>query len=149
MPQQDPDLHAASHKPHRPAAPLPPSPQQTSSQPGNRLTLQHTPASDTCHASHEAPTSHAFMHHICRPHCPSQIQTLQSHQEREHTRAIGGKPMRPATASAPTGVRKPSAITARTHAGASLKHPLFQAAPPPCSIGGAHQALPIETPGTL
>ncbi len=80
-------------------------------------------------------------HHMlprCRTACITSGDVETYHSQR-------GMPMRPRTASAPAGLRKPLAITAVTHQGASLKQPLFHAAPPPCSM----QRLALDCPARM
>ena len=58
-----------------------------------------------------------------------------------------GIPKRPATDRIPAGLLKPFLITAATHDGALLKHPVFHAAPPHCIARHAHlSALALHKP---
>lgn len=61
-----------------------------------------------------------------------------------------GIPKRPATDRIPAGLLKPFLITAATHDGALLKHPVFHAAPPHCIARHAHlNAVAIHKPVCL
>ena len=58
-----------------------------------------------------------------------------------------GIPKSPATDSTPAGLLNPFLITAATHEGALLKHPVFHAAPPHCALRHARlSALVLHKP---